>query len=731
MGHMEGKTFHIFLVFLLSLLLFSCSTTRVLDDGQYRLTKNKVNVTGGDKSFNPGELNSYIKQKPGSWNPLLCVYNWSGKKNNTLMDKFFRKIGNAPVIYDADLLESSAENIANHLEYIGYYGSSVDADIAVRKKKVTAVYNVSLGKRYVIDSLELSLPERGEFAADFLADTAMTTVRKGSFLSESALEKESERASARLKGMGYYDFSKNNWFFEADTSSHDGKARLRMSVREYTRSQTPRDAEEIKKFTFGRVGISIPEDFRIKESVLTGLNTVRPGEPYLETTVTNTYNRMSSLSSLGGVTISLTKADSARVDCDINLAPARQQGFKFNLEASSNSSGLIGISPELSFFHRNIFHGGEMLNLSFMSDIQFKPGKYVGSKIFGVSAGLTLPRFVGIPGSRFKGIVPRTEIKASYNHQDRTEYSRRIISASYGYSGTVKKLNYQIFPVQLKIVRLFHMDQEFYNTLSGNPFLMDAYQNHFDLGLGSVLYYTTNSDTNPKTDYHYAKVDFDIAGNVLSAFKSYMKKDATGSSMIWNTPYSQYVRGELTLGRTWFFGRGDKLSLATRLQGGAGYAYGNSDALPFEQHFFAGGANSLRGWQVRSVGPGLAKKETSFKVPNQSGDMKLEANVEFRYPLFWKFSGATFVDAGNIWTFQAGESSDSGKGRLLADTFFQSIAANWGLGLRLDLSVILVRLDMGIQIHDPAMDDGQRWISPDKWLRGDNFAVHFGVGYPF
>lgn len=727
---MPGKTFHIFLIFLLSATLFSCSTTRVLEEDQYRLAGNKV-IVSGDKSFNPNELNSYISQKLGAWNPFLCVYNWSSKKGNTLMDKFFRKIGNAPVVYDAALLKSSAENMANHLEYIGYYGSTVDADVAVRRKKVTAVYNVALGKRYVIDSIETSLPERGEFAADFLDDAAMTTVKKGDFLSESALEAESERAAAHLKGIGYYDFSKNNFFFEADTSSHDGKAFLHMAVREYTRSQTPKNAEEIRKFTFGKVSISIPENFRIRESVLTGLNTIRPGKPYLESTVTNTYSRMSSLRSLGGVTISLTKADSAKVDCDINLTPAKQQGFKFNLEASSNSSGLIGISPELSFFHRNIFHGGETLNLSFMSDVQFKPGKYVGSKIFGVSAGLTLPRFVGIPDSRFKGTVPRTEIKASYNHQDRTEYSRRIISASYGYSGTVKKLSYQLFPIQLKIVRLFHMDPDFYYTLSDNPFLMDAYQDHFDLGLGSVLSYTTNSDANPKTDYHYVRVDFDIAGNVLSAFKPYMKKDASGSSMVWNTPYSQYIRGELTLGRTWVFGREDKFSIATRLLGGAGYAYGNSDALPFEQHFFAGGANSLRGWQVRSVGPGLAKKETTFTVPNQSGDMKLEANVEFRYPLFWKFSGATFVDAGNIWTFQAGENSDSGKGRLLADTFFQSIAADWGIGLRLDLSVILVRFDMGIQIHDPAMDDGQRWISPDKWLDNDNFAIHFGVGYPF
>lgn len=725
---MKRKLLNIAVILSSLAIMFSCSTTSVLEDGQYRLTANEINVD--DKSFNTGELNSYIKQKPGTWNPFLVVYNWSGKNGNSVLGRFFRDIGNAPVVYNPALLDESAENIKNHLEYIGYYGSDVETAVSIRHKKIKAIYNVTLGKRFVISDINYSLPERGTFAADFLADTSSVSIKRGSYLSESALEKESERSAAYFRQLGYYDFSKNNYFFEADTLGGDGKAVLDFTIREYTRNEAPQDAEEIKKYKFGKVRIQYPVDFIIKEKVLTNLNTIHPGDPYREDVVNNTYSRMSSLSTFSSVTVSLSKADSAKVDCSINLTPARQQGFKFNLEASSNSSGLLGISPELSFFHRNIFHGGEMLNLSFMGDFQFKPNQDVSSRIFGVSAGLTLPRFVGLPDKRFKGLVPRTEIKASYNFQDRPEYSRRIISASYGYSGTVRRLSYQLFPVQLKIVRLFHITPDFYDRLRTNPFLMDAYQNHFDLGLGSVLYYTTNSDVNPKTSYHFARLDFDIAGNALSLFNGMMDKDVSGSSIIWNTPYSQYVRGELTLGKTWLLGKKENVGIATRLLAGAGYAYGNSSVLPFEQHFFAGGANSMRGWQARSIGPGLSKKDDSFSVPNQSGDMKLEANIELRYPLFWKLNGATFIDAGNIWTLQAG-SSDSGAGKLKADTFLSSIAANWGIGVRLDLNFILVRIDMGLQIHDPAMDEGKRWISPDKWLKDDNYAVHFGVGYPF
>ena len=208
-----------------------------------------------------------------------------------------------------------------------------------------------------------------------------------------------------------------------------------------------------------------------------------------------------------------------------------------------------------------------------------------------------------------------------------------------------------------------------------------------------------------------------------------MEQNGNGQRMIWNTPYSQFVRGEVTLGRTWFLGRNSRQSIATRFLAGAGYAYGNSTALPFEKHFYAGGSNSLRGWQARTVGPGLSPMDTSFVIPNQTGDMKLEANIEYRFDMFWKVAGAVFVDAGNVWALKA-DSSEEGQASLFRwQDFGKSIAANWGVGLRLDFGFLLLRLDMGIKIHDPARK--QRWVSPGQWLKYDNYALHFGVGYPF
>ena len=179
------------------------------------------------------------------------------------------------------------------------------------------------------------------------------------------------------------------------------------------------------------------------------------------------------------------------------------------------------------------------------------------------------------------------------------------------------------------------------------------------------------------------------------------------------------------------FGKNDRQAVATRFLVGAGAAYGNSKALPFEQHFYSGGAGSLRGWQARSVGPGISAKDTTFVIPNQTGDMKIEANIEYRFGVFWKFDGAVFVDAGNVWTLHNTDTDSKQLGKFTASNFIEGIAVDWGLGLRLDLNFILVRVDAGMIIRNPSEASGSRWRAPDKWLRHDGYSVHFGVGYPF
>ena len=708
--------------------ILSCSTTRALQDDEYRLAKNRIEIENS-KDFNPNLLSPYLKQKPRGWTPFLYVYNWTNGKGKG-WDRFVQKIGVAPVVYDPDMVDSSIENMTSHLEYLGYYGSKITSEIGVRKRRVDVTYNVTLGKQYPIKDIEIILPAHGEFAADFLSDTASVTIKTGSILSESALEKETERASTAMRNMGYYTFNKNHFFFEADTLSVPGSALLKMTVNEYTRNESPKDAEPIRKFYFNEVSIDYPKTLKIKTKVLKGLNTIIPGEVYSESQVNNTYSRLSALRTFSSVNVGMTQSDTNHVNSSITLSQSKMQGFKLNIEASTNSSGLFGISPQISYYHKNIFRGGEWLNLSFMGNFQFKFNDNVRSNEFGVSAGLSFPKFFPLPYRLFKGAIPRTDINLSYNFQDRPEYTRNIISTSFGYNGNVKnRFFYQVYPMQLNIVNLFDLDENFYKTLANDPFLRNAYQNHFDIGSGGTLYYTSNPESIPKSTYFYTRLQFDIAGNLLSAFKPLMRKDENGSGMIWNTPFSQFVRAELTLGRTWIFGKKGGQSIATRLLAGAGYAYGNSSALPFEKHFYGGGANSLRGWQARTVGPGLAPMDNSFVIPNQTGDMKLEANIEYRFDIVWKLAGAVFVDAGNVWTLQDNGGERDNESLFRISTFGKSIAADWGYGLRLNFGFLLLRLDMGHKIHDPAREN--RWVNPGKWFKRDNYALHFGVGYPF
>ena len=706
----------------------SCSTTRALQDGEYRLRRNKIEVTNDDE-FNTNVLTPYIKQRSIGWTPFMTVYNWTNGKGKA-WDKLVQKVGVAPVVYDASMVDESIEGIEKHLEYLGYYGSKAESQINVNKRRVDVTYKVTLGKRFPISDINITLPSRGEFREAFLADTSAMTIRKGDFLSEAALETETERSAAQLRNQGFFTFNKNHFFFEADTLTNPGSAILNMSVREYTRNASPKDAQPIRKFYIDDVTISYPKSLNIKEKVLRDLNTVEPGSPYSADVVNSTYSRLSAIRVFSSVNVGMTQSDTNLVDCSISLAQSKLQGFKVNLEASSNSSGLLGISPQLSYYHKNIFHGGEWLNLSFMGNFQFKFNDAIRSNEFGVSAGLSFPKFFPLPYRYFPGAIPRTDVNISYNYQNRPEYTRNIISTSYGYNGNYRnKLFYQVYPLQLNIVRLFDLDEAFYKTLANDPFLRNAYQDHFDRGSGTTLFYTTSPARIPEETYHYARLQFDIAGNLLSAFKPLMAKDENGSGMIWNTPYSQYVRTEATLGKTWVWGKTNGHSIATRLLAGVGYAYGNSTALPFEKHFYGGGANSLRGWQARTVGPGTSPRDTTFVIPNQTGDMKLEANIEYRFDIVWKLDGAVFLDAGNVWTLKHKDTPENDPAIFRWNNLAESIAANWGVGVRLNFGFLLLRVDMGMKIHDPARVD--KWVNPGQWLKRDNFALHFGVGYPF
>mgnify|MGYP002622049892 CR=1 FL=1 len=708
-------------VLAISLLAAACSTTRVLEEGQYRLTRNEIAIEGGSP-LKSSDVSSGIRQSAQGWNPFICVYNWSKK------DGLWHKLGIAPTVYDPSEVEASAENIASRLGYLGYYNSTVTASEKPKGKKMHVKYSVHPGKRYIIDSLSFDIPPDGTFPADFNADTA--AIRKailGSYLSEDMLEKESVRSTSRLRNLGYFDLSKNNYSFEADTLQ-DGTASLVYRVRGYTRSETEAYDRPLSRYHIGKVEVTRPQSLQFSDKVLRGLTTLRPGQLYSEDNVNTTYARLSAVRAFSSVNIAMTPSDSSTVDCDITLQQSPQQGFKLNFESSTNSSGLFSISPKLSFFHKNIFHGGEWLNLGFSGEFQRRFSDGTSATEFGTSAGISIPRFLGLPYEAFPGPrIPRTEVNFAFNYQDRPEYNRLVGSTAFGYSANMGKVSYQIYPVQINYVRLFDLSDDFARTLQEYPFLAYSYQSHFDAGMGFTLYYNTNTDIVPKDSYLSHRLSMDLSGNVLSLFNSILPADQNGYYTIFGAPYAQYVRAEYSFARAWKYT--EKQSVAVRFLAGAGYAYGNSDALPFEKQFYAGGASSMRGWQARSLGPGPELMNPAFSIPSQTGDVKLEANLEYRFNVIWKLEGALFTDVGNVWSLED-RGPDGGTFRF--NDFYKSLAADWGLGVRVDLTFILLRIDFGMKLFIPSdSEESGRFNSPRNWLKGGNNAIHFGVGYPF
>ena len=746
-----------YMLALLAAVIAACSTTRVIPQGESRLKNNEINILNS-KSYQAAGLEPYIKQKPNTyfifgWNPFLSVYNW-GNGSNSGWDRFVKKIGQEPVIFDPSLVATSKENIEKHLEYQGYYNSKVSDEIITKDKITTVRYNITLGKQYPISDISYNISD-STLAKTFYADSLQNMIKAGEYLSEEYLNNVSNDISQYLRNKGYYGFSKNFFAYTADTLHNRNKASLNVDIKEnhnvfhfgdVTMMPMRKPANPLVYEFVGDSVVAIPamnlntptdstsyhgikikyrNKLLLRRKVLTRMNYIQPDSLYNEQQVSDTYTRLSNLKLFSSVNIQMDQTDSNTVECNMRLTASELQGYKLGLESSINSSGLFGISPSISYYHKNLFKGAELFSVNLKGDFQFGFNNKKRATEFGASTSLSTPNFLLIPDRIFKSPnIPRTEFALSYNYQERPEYTRNIISGSYSYVWSIRdKFFYKLSPLQASIVKIYNMKPDFYESL-GDPFLINSYKDHFDLGMGGSFYYTTDASPQPAHSYFYLRWQNDLSGNLISLFNKYMPVNDDGERLIWGSPYSQYYKTEISTVYTWKFGKKEDHSIAARILAGVGIGYGNSITLPFEKLFWAGGAYSLRAWQARTVGPGYAQKDTIFTIPNQTGDMRLEANIEYRFPLFWNFEGAAFVDAGNVWNIKYGSEESLFK----FDSFYRHIAADWGVGLRLDLDFVLLRLDMGMKIYDPAFNS---WYGPRNWLKKGNYGVQFGVGYPF
>ncbi len=708
----------------------------MLEDGQYRLKENRITMDPSAGAPPASSLYPYLDQKAnnytiGYWNPSLYIYNWQNG-NGKGWDKFVKKLGTAPVVFDSAAIRPSVKKMLSHMDYLGYYNSSIATEVSTKGKLATVTYLVHPGKTFKIRDLNYVITDP-VINGIITSASADALIRKGDILSSKRLEEESERMAKLLRDNGYFKMTKNFFFYYADTTdtgSRYGSADLTVKLNDYTINENESMAREHRRYHFGEVTVHKPEGVRVTDKMINGLKQIHPGDMYSEEVVNSTYSRLASIPLFNTVNIGLSQSpsDSSAVDCDIILTKSKLQSVKFDLSGSFNSTGLFGITPAVTYSHKNIFHGGEVLSLGFRGNFQFKIGdRNTRANEYAVSASLQIPRFMLLSASRFKTSVPRTEIALAFNYQNRPEYTRNIVSTSYGYTWSSKdRFFFNVYPVKLNAVKIYNMDEEFYRKLK-DPYLINAYQDHLDFGAEGTFLYTTDATINPKNTYFYTRTTVNTSGNVLCIFNSLMPLNDKGAHKFFGVPYSQYARIEASAVQTIALGAGGRLALAGRLLAGYGFAYGNSTSLPFEKFFYGGGAYSLRGWRARSVGPGAAPLDESFSIANQTGDMRLEANLEFRFPIVWKLDGGLFADAGNVWNIDRGDDTRNPASLFHFNTFLRTCAFNWGVGLRLDFNILLIRLDWGMQLYNPTK---QAWCPPSSWVR-DGYALHFAIGYPF
>ena len=385
----------------------------------------------------------------------------------------------------------------------------------------------------------------------------------------------------------------------------------------------------------------------------------------------------------------------------------------------------------LGYQNRDIFRGAEMLEVTGTAGYEYMKApnsKKRHAMEFGVSASLSFPRFLLANYALNRNtIAHKTKFELSYNYQDRPYYKRGLTSATWVYSWRNKKnSSFVVRPIGLNLVHVSHIDQDYFNSLQ-NQYLKHSFQSQFIAAISGSYVLNKQYKLAPN-NYTVVRANGELAGNLLYGLSHLFSRPAAGRSYyeLFGIRYSQYVRADISASHRIMFGK--VTALAARLYAGLAYAYGNSDAVPFDRLFYAGGSNSMRGWAPRTLGPGSSPLPSNVVYPTQLGDMKLEANIELRFPIWGMLHGATFFDAGNIWYIDRKELAYSDSSVFHFNNFYKQLALNTGIGLRLDIKFAILRLDWGIQLHNPNNPEGQRWIHNFKWK---NTSLNFGVGYPF
>ncbi len=712
-------------IFIFQFSFYSCNTTKFVPQDKCLLNKARVDVVD-DKSVSESNLRGYLRQRQnteilGFWKLQLHIYNTAPKdtttKSNKRLARNAHKMGEAPVIYDEELTSISMQQLRQQMNNMGYFQAEVDTVKTVKDRKVNLKYVVTAHQPYTLRhySVNLPFPEVQEIAED-----SRCKVVEGERFSTATLDEERDRITTVMRNRGYFYFEKSMLEFTADSSLNSHEVDVTMHIAPYVEHLDSASIASLRtRYTIRNVEYKLDKPF-LRQNALRRACRIRAGEKYAEWRVERTYARMNALAPVKYVDIAFTPVGDSLLDCAVTVARGRMNTIAAEVEGTY-SAGDWGVAAGLNYTNKNLFKGAEVLNIGARASYEWRAngGRAIEAK---AEAGLTFPSNV--------------KVNVAYNYQQRPdEYTRTIANAGLSYfvhkPGT--RWTHQFGLVDISYIYVPWMSDAFKRTfLDRSKVLLASYEDHFILDWSYTATYTSFNPRFPNRSYVQFAFRAETAGNALYGVSKLAKlsKNDAGQYALWRIPFAQYAKGDIN-----FTVHGillPKHHLVGHLGVGVAVPYLNASVLPFEKRYFGGGANSIRGWQARTLGPGAFKGGGNAMVYDlQVGDIKLDMNLEYRYKVLSFLELAAFLDAGNIWTIREYESQPDGVFKW--DSFYKQIAWSYGVGIRFDLSVFIFRVDFGVKLHDPSrIWEGKQWRTAANGLGWKNdMTFHFAIGYPF
>ncbi|MDR1729320.1 MAG: BamA/TamA family outer membrane protein [Prevotellaceae bacterium] len=765
---------HIIFFLLMPALFFSCSTTKYVPENKYLL--NKVTIKTDNKKISSSDLEEYVQQMPNS-NFLflkklsLKTYSLSGRDTSKWRNRFIRKIGDAPVIFSAQSMKGTEKQITQRLQNLGYLRAEVTSDTTFKKKKANVTYNVRSNAPYTIhrynveikDSMILSMLESPRLRRTL-------NIQPGARFVPEDLDKSLQTLVNSMRNRGYYNLTKENFYFQVDSALNANQVDVKLKIRDTwdSRDDSIRHNVAFNRYRINDVTIisgydqfdpTIRSNFLhpdtveynglkivygshhfLRKNVLYYNNFLRPGNYYSDLALENTYSSLNSMGTVKQTNIyfrEVHRPDTFLLNTFITLAPSNIYYWQLGVDGT-NTGGDPGIAGYATFQNKNIFNGSETFRIRLnggLESISSSGSNMLSNNYFqyGVDLSLTFPRILVPFIARRIREQPnsQTVFTAGLNWKNRPEYNQRFLNLDwiYRWSALRNRLNHTFHPYNVNYIATPWASDTFLTYLNRpeNAVLRENYNGLFITRTTYSNVYTNRSLSRSQMEGYSIRTSLDIAGTlpyIISRLSG--TKGDDGTYKVFNIPFAQYFKVNADFAR--IFRLDYKNFVAFRVGLGLASPYLNSTLIPYEQRFYAGGPNSVRGWSTRTLGPGSYLPAGKNDFVNQTGDVRILFNLEYRLKTGTFLEYAAFFDAGNIWTIRDYEHQPGGFFKW--NSFLKEMALAWGIGIRPNFKFILIRLDIGMKIYSPIPLDGKQWVITSPRL-GRDFAYHFAIGYPF